>query len=154
MKSIRKKINIFSSKNILLELEISLKRLGKKKVYKHCIALSKKVDTLEGIIKAFVTSNVQDFNAKIESNTILAFLTPSEIQNQSESGKIGFNNIENTTKADITKSIENALQAFEDGIFLVFIDDEEVKLLNEKIELNSSSTIVFIRMTFLAGTYW
>ncbi len=137
-----------------MELEINLKRLGKKKIYKSKVTIHHEIKCLKDLIETLVRNNVRDFNNNIDDTKVLAFLTPLEIQTQSESGKIGFNSVENKTKADISKSIKNALQAFEDGIFLVFIDDDEIQSLNEKITLKTSSTIVFIRMTFLAGTYW
>lgn len=136
------------------ELEIQLKRLGKKKILRQKVNLIGNIKTLEDLIIQLVTHNVNSFNKEIETNKILSFLSPSEIQNQSITGKIGFGEIENKTKANIKSSIENALQAFEDGIFVVFIDDDEVKTIKEPLAIKESSSITFIRMTFLTGTYW
>ncbi len=136
------------------ELEIQLKRLGKKKILRQKVKLTGNIKTLEDLITQLVTHNVNSFNKEIETNKILSFLSPNEIQNQSITGKIGFGEIENKTKANIKSSIENALQAFEDGIFVVFIDDDEVKTLKEPLAIKESSSITFIRMTFLTGTYW
>lgn len=136
------------------ELEIQLKRLGKKKILRQKLNLTGNIKTLEDLITQLVTHNVNSFNKEIETNKILSFLSPSEIQNQSITGKIGFGEIENKTKANIKSSIENALQAFEDGIFVVFIDDDEVKTIKEPLAIKESSSITFIRMTFLTGTYW
>ncbi len=136
------------------ELEIQLKRLGKKKILRQKVNLTGNIKTLEDLITQLVTHNVNSFNKEIETNKILSFLSPNEIQNQSITGKIGFGEIENKTKANINSSIENALQAFEDGIFVVFIDDDEVKTIKEPLAIKESSSITFIRMTFLTGTYW
>ncbi|MCH2032529.1 MAG: hypothetical protein MK202_03325 [Tenacibaculum sp.] len=136
------------------ELEIQLKRLGKKKILRQKVNLTGNIKTLEDLIIQLVRHNVNSFNKEIETNKVLSFLSPSEIQNQSITGKIGFGEIENKTKANINSSIENALQAFEDGIFVVFIDDDEVKTLKEPLAIKVSSSITFIRMTFLTGTYW
>ncbi len=136
------------------ELEIQLKRLGKKKILRQKVKLTGNIKTLEDLITQLVTHNVNSFNKEIETDKILSFLSPNEIQNQSITGKIGFGEIENKTKANINSSIENALQAFEDGIFVVFIDDDEVKTLKEPLAIKVSSSITFIRMTFLTGTYW
>ena len=136
------------------ELEIQLKRLGKKKILRQKVKLTGNIKTLEDLITQLVTHNVNSFNKEIDTNKILSFLSPNEIQNQSITGKISFGEIENKTKANINSSIENALQAFEDGIFVVFIDDDEVKTLKEPLSIKVSSSITFIRMTFLTGTYW
>ncbi|AUC15218.1 hypothetical protein BTO06_08740 [Tenacibaculum sp. SZ-18] len=136
------------------ELEIQLKRLGKKKILRQKVILTGNIKTLEDLIIQLVTHNVNSFNKEIEKNKVLSFLSPSEIHNQSITGKIGFGEIENETKANINSSIENALQAFEDGIYAVFIDDDEVQTLKELLAIKESSSITFIRMTFLTGTYW
>lgn len=136
------------------EIEIQLKRLGKKKILRQKVNLIGNIKTLEDLITQLVTHIVNSFNKEIETNKVLSFLSPSEIQNQSITGKIGFGEIENKTKANINSSIENVLQAFEDGIFVVFIDDDEVKTLKEPLAIKESSSITFIRMTFLTGTYW
>ena len=138
----------------MIELELQLKRLGKKKILKEKVILNEEVSSLKDLITVFVTNSIKDFNEKIDTNKALVFLTPEEIQEQSQTGKIGFGQLENKTKPDEVKSIENAIQCFKDGVFLVFMDDEEIKTLDEKIQLNNTTTIVFLRMTFLAGTHW
>lgn len=110
--------------------------------------------SLEDLIKAVVKQQVEEFNAKPFEKNLLPFLSKEQIEQKSESGKIGFGSIYNESKTDITKAQETALQAFEDGMFSVFADGEEIKKLQDKIQIRSSTVFIFIRLTFLAGSYW
>ncbi|MEW4924645.1 hypothetical protein [Algibacter sp. 2305UL17-15] len=136
------------------EFLINLKRLGKKKIYTETITVEHKINDLKDLIVACVSSKVKQYNSKREHNHLLSFLTPSQIQEQSETGKIGFGDIDNFKMADEAESIETALQAYKDGLFLVFINDDEITALDEKITLTQDTPITFLRMTFLTGTYW
>ena len=133
---------------------ILLKRLGKKKIKEIPFELDKQVNTLKALLEACVKSEVKTYNDKKENVRLLPFLTIEEIRQQSTQGKIGFGNSSNNTLANESDAIENVLQSFEDGLFVVFIDDDEIKTLDQTIQLDEQSTISFIRMTFLTGTYW
>ena len=109
---------------------------------------------LEDFLNAIVKQQVEEYNRKPAEKNLLPFLSKREIQQQSESGKVGFGVIYNENKVDITKAQETARQAFEDGMFSVFADEAEIRSLKDKLELNDSTVITFIRLTFLAGSYW
>lgn len=49
------------------------------------------------------------------------------------------------------EAVAVALQAFEDGLYLVVIDGEERRSLDEPVYLRDDSTLVFVKLTFLAG---
>ena len=52
---------------------------------------------------------------------------------------------------DPEQAIATALEAFEDGLFLVVVDETEVKELDSVVPLTESSRLTFIRFTMLAG---
>ena len=135
-------------------LTIQLKRLGKKKIKKIPFELDEEVTTLKSLFEACVKSEVKTFNKKKQDALLLPFLSTEEIQEQSDTGKIGFGDSFNNTLAVEKEALENVIQGFEDGLFLVFINDDEVKTLDQTITLDQESTVSFIRMTFLTGTYW
>lgn len=47
-----------------------------------------------------------------------------------------------------------ALLAYKDGIYRVFIGDEEVKELNESLNIKEGDILTFIRLTMLSGGMW
>ncbi len=136
------------------QVVLQLKRLGKKKILTVPFHVSKKPDTLRALIEECVKQEVQRYNKERVESQLISFLTPSEIQEQSESGKIGFGDIENKTPAYVNEALENAFLAFQDGLFVVLVNDTEVKQLDDLLHLNDKSVISFIRLTFLSGTYW
>ena len=52
---------------------------------------------------------------------------------------------------DVRGAVETALQAFKDGFYLVFIDDEQQENLAAKVALTGSSELLFLRITPLVG---
>ncbi len=135
-------------------LRIQLKRLGKKKVKHLDYTVEKTPKTLRELIEFCVQSEVKRYNEKRENVDLLSFLTPKDIQEQGEKGKISIGDIENKTLAIASEAITNAVQGFQDGLFVVFIDDDEIKEIDEPLSITPNSTIAFIRLTFLSGTYW
>lgn len=137
----------------MLPISIQLKRLGKKKVKTIDYQLPV-VHTLGELLEAIVRQEVAAFNERREEVKLIPFLTPADIQDQSASGKVGFGDIANRDAADVDQSIETALLGFKDGLFIVFLDDEEIRELDTPIRLTEDSVLAFLRMTFLTGTYW
>ena len=135
-------------------IEIKLKRLGKKKIKSFSINLTESVRTLEEFIRQMVRHEVERFNEKQDNSTIIPFLTPQALENKTNEGKVAFGDTYNNEKALESEAVENALLAFKDGLFVVFIDDKEIKKLEENIILKVESDVVFMRLTFLTGTYW
>ena len=69
-----------------------------------------------------------------------------------EAGKVeaGGSDVE-PQEVDEDEAVENAIQAFEDGIYLVSIDDQECRELDSQVFLQDDSRLTFIRLTLLAG---
>lgn len=137
-----------------MELTLQLKRLGKKKVKQVPFALQETPKNLEELLIGCVKHQVEAFNKKRLEVNVIGFLSPAEIQEQAQSGKVDFGEINNKDLANLEKAIDNVLLAFKDGLFVVFVDDDEITDLKTPLELTSDSVIAFIRMTFLVDTYW
>ena len=137
-----------------MELTLQLKRLGKKKVKQVPFTLEETPKNLKDLLIGCVKNQVEAFNKKRTEVNVVGFLSPSEIEEKAQSGKVEFGELANTDLANLEKAIENVLLAFKDGLFVVFVDDDEVTDLKAPLEITQDSVIAFIRMTFLVGTYW
>ncbi|MCI3936531.1 hypothetical protein MQX03_04930 [Chryseobacterium aahli] len=144
-----------------MEIKVIVKQLGKK----HPVLAEQKLDidynevniSLENLLKLVVQQQVEVFNAKsfeLEDEDYAKIPTENYLNILTDTGKIGFGSIYNQKKADLQKAQENALQAFEDGMFAVFYNDEQLENISQNINLNLDHTFTFIRLTFLAGSYW
>ena len=136
------------------QINIKLKKLGKKKIKTFEVTLEKEVENLESLIVEMVKCEVKRFNDERDNPQLISFLSDTAIREKAQEGKVAFGDIANRDKALESEAIENALLAFKDGLFVVFVDDEEIKELNQNIKIDVSSEVVFMRLTFLTGTYW
>lgn len=136
------------------QLTLQLKRLGKKKVKQIPLTLDATPNNLQQLLVGCVKNQVEAFNKKREEVNVVGFLSPAEIQEQAQSGKVDFGDLANKDLAVEQEAIDNVLLAFKDGLFVVFVDGDEVTSLDTPLQLTKDSVVAFIRMTFLVGTYW
>lgn len=144
-----------------MEIKVTVKQLGKK----HPVLSEQKLEidhhesriSLEDLLKRVVQQQVKAFNAKsFEAEDEDRSKIPNEnyLNILTDTGKAGFGSIYNQKRADLEKAQENAIQAFEDGIFVVFYNDQPIENITYIIDLSLQHTFTFIRLTFLAGSYW
>lgn len=118
------------------------------------IALVGEPATLQELLTMLVQSSVKAFIERQNTSSILPYLTEQEVQQSAETGKIGFGHVEDTRTPDEQQAIEAALLAFKDGLYRVFLRDEELTELTAPLSLQENDTLVFIRLTMLAGRLW
>ena len=136
------------------KINIKLKKLGKRKIKEINFEIENSIANLKELITEIVKSEVSKFNDKLENPLLVSFLSTKDIEEKAQEGKVAFGENYNQDKAVESEAIENALLAFTDGMFVVFIDDDEIKDLNQNINITEASEVVFLRLTFLTGTYW
>jgi len=133
-----------------VKIYISVKQIGKKRNYISDIGyeIPNSPITLADLIRLIVTEKVEEFNLKNADITTL--LTQEDIEAQVKAGKIGFGR-RHGNNADLQKSVDAALLAFSDGLYRVFIDEQEATALDGHLNIQEGSRLMFIRLTFLAG---
>jgi hypothetical protein len=142
---------------------VQIKQIGKRKpvVEKQAIEIPETVQTLRQLLVHIVCERVENFNQKNETGNWTKYLTNHNNLNNNfdleivaESGKVGFDAKYNDKKQDIEKAVDAVLLAFEDGLFRVFCDDNELTNLDAKTSFTNGNTLTFIRLTMLAGRSW
>ncbi|MCA9278625.1 MAG: hypothetical protein R3B58_03335 [Phycisphaerales bacterium] len=141
-----------------MSLTISTRTLGKVKPLLGDFEVSPPDDLhddgqllLRQLIEHVVTSQVEAYNTRQESRRFDRILSAPRIESDAKKGKVSPEGRADITVADIDNAVGAALQAFEDGLYLVIIDDVERRSLDEPVYLSPSSRMVFVRLTFLAG---
>ncbi|WP_431090244.1 hypothetical protein [Paenibacillus sp. 8b26] len=139
-----------------MKLAVTVKSLGKRKpeLAKQEMELNPVPETLRELITATVALNVRRLREKQESVALIPFLTGQEVQAQGETGKVGFGSVYNDGVPDVEDAVNTAMQAFEDGLYRVFVRDEEATVPDAPLLLEDGDEIVFIRFTMLAGSLW
>lgn len=114
--------------------------------------------TLKCFLLAMVEQQLTAFNQKkVADPTKDQTQTPlseNYLDLLTQTGKAGFELRYNEKQADLEAAQENALQCFEDGVFAVFVNDEEIRKLDYTLSINDDTVISFVRLTFLAGGYF
>ncbi|MFE6079136.1 hypothetical protein ACFVQB_32415 [Paenibacillus sp. NPDC057886] len=135
---------------------ITVKSLGKRKpaLAKQAAELPETTDTLRQLIKNMVAQQLKALQEKNNEAEWLAYLMPEDIQEQGAAGKVGFGAIYNKGVPDVARAMDTAVTAYEDGLFKVFLNDEELQALDEPLIIQEDDNVVFIRFTMLAGRLW
>ena len=140
-----------------MQVQVNVKRIGKRRnaIETRPYEIGE-VHDVGGLLAAFVTAEVARFNERATSGeTVLRYLTNEEIADAATVGKIGFGADYNGQVQDLDTAIENTRQSFEDGIYRIFINGNEVgDALDTPVTLRENDEITFVRLTMLAGRMW
>ncbi len=140
-----------------MKLYVQIKQLGaqSKKVSPVPFEIDGVPSTAEELIAATVKKCVEDYNERVlKGDVVVSPLSEKQIKDMADIGRITFGICYNDKQQDIGKAIENAVQAFKDGIVCVFINDVKLLSADQKIELKEDDVLSFIRLTMLAGRIW
>lgn len=106
---------------------------------------------LRDLIEHIVRQQVEAFNQRKAEQRFDRVLTSHKIEESARTGKVSPEGRSPGKTPDPDEAVAEALQAFEDGLYLVVIDEVERRVLDEPVYLASNSRILFVRLTFLAG---
>ena len=140
-----------------MKLSIQLKQLGKRKctIEPMPVELTGEIPhNVQSLITAIVRRQVEEYNARPDENELLKYLTREDLDNRAESGKVGFGVNYNGKKASAEAAVKTALQSYEDGIFRLFINDEEAGASDSSLALKEGDRLTFVRLTMLSGRLW
>ncbi|SDE48894.1 hypothetical protein SAMN02799630_05544 [Paenibacillus sp. UNCCL117] len=139
-----------------MNIYFTVKSVGKRRPFltKKEYVLSTRPNTLKELIEEIVVYHVGLYNERAEDSQLVHFLTADEMASRGAEGKIGFGTRYDERQANDRDAIQTALLAFEDGLYRVFVRDEEVSELDARIDLRGGDDIAFIKFTMLAGRQW
>jgi Cu2+-containing amine oxidase len=142
-------------KEFSMTVFLKIKALARRKplIDRVTFHINEVIATSNDLVEYIVRRGVDDYNKKAVDAPLFQYLTSDEIEDRTKTGKIGFKDRNNENIQDSGKAVENALACYNDGIFKVFINDDEV-CFGEGINLKDGDEITFIRLTMLAGRLW
>lgn len=110
------------------------------------------VITVGDLLDTVVRSEVAAFQTRQEARTVLQTLSPAQIAEGVAKGKIDSGGREDERQfVDADESVKVALQAFEDGLYYVLINDEQKSSLSDSFAVTSTTRVTFLRLVALAG---
>ncbi|MBK7403124.1 MAG: hypothetical protein IPJ41_00475 [Phycisphaerales bacterium] len=106
---------------------------------------------LRDVIAHVVRHEVGSYKDRQEARRFDRALTARQIDEGEARGKIDPAGRPDEREVDGDQAVDAALQAFEDGLYLVIIDGRERRNLDEVVRLSAESRLAFVRLVFLAG---
>jgi hypothetical protein len=107
--------------------------------------------TLRDLIGRVVRHEVQAFQQRQHDRQFLHALTARQIEEGAAKGKIDLGGHDLKQKVDAEEAVGVALEAFEDGLYLVVVDGQEQRSLDAQVFLQPDSRLAFVRLVMLAG---
>lgn len=107
--------------------------------------------TLRDLISRIVSEEVANFRQRQDERRLIRALTAQEISDSVEAGKVDPGGRDLKQAVDEETAVTTALQAFEDGLYYVFIDGNQQTDLNNTVYVGPDSTVTFVRLVLLAG---
>jgi hypothetical protein len=107
--------------------------------------------TLQELLMQIVQSEVTEFQERQSQRRLTRILSATDIDLGMSRGKIESGGSELDQAVDVEGAIEAALQAFQDGFYIVFINEQQQENLADLVEVGLNSELLFLRLTPLVG---
>ena len=78
-------------------------------------------------------------------------LTAAQIEAGKNEGRIDPAKKNLQQVVNLEESVRTAIQAFEDGLYFVFFNEQQLTSLDDAIQLTAESSLKFVRLVALAG---
>ena len=107
--------------------------------------------TLRDLITTVVLQEVEAFRERQEKRRLAQVLTKEEVDAGAKRGKIDSGERDLQQEIDEHVAVSHALQAFEDGIYYVFLNDVQQEDLDSEVSIAGETRLLFVRLVALAG---
>ncbi|MBD1909121.1 MULTISPECIES: hypothetical protein [unclassified Leptolyngbya] len=107
--------------------------------------------TLRDLLTQIVRSEVAGFQDRQQQRRLIQVLSPAQISLGVEQGKVDLGGSDLAQEVDVDEAIATALQAFTDGLYFVFLDEQQQGNLDDVVTLQPNSQLLFLRLVPLVG---
>jgi hypothetical protein len=106
---------------------------------------------LRDLITCVVFEEVEAFRKRQEERRLARILSRAEIEQRASTGKVDPGDRDLKQEVNTDEAVGAALQAYEDGLYFVFVDGVQQTSLDSELHLKTESKVTFIRLVALAG---
>ncbi len=107
--------------------------------------------TVRRLVEHVVRAEVSAFRERQADRRFIHALTARDIQAAVERGKVDMGGHDLQQEVDEEQAVGAAWQAFDDGLYLVLVDDRQQRELDREVFVGPDSRVTFLRLTLLAG---
>ena len=106
---------------------------------------------LRDLISSIVLKEVEAFKTRQEERKLARVMSSQEIEQGAAHGKVDPGERDLQQAVHLDAAVALALQACEDGLYFVFVDEVQQNSLENEVFLKANSKVVFLRLTALVG---
>ena len=139
------------------QIIVNIKSLSKtnKGIKQVKIKTEKEINNVADLIYEMVKYSVKMYSeGKTILDDIFVPLEKEQIDAITKTGKITFGNMFTPKKVNFKKAYQNAIQNFNDGIVVIFGDNEKYESIDEFVDIKKINSFTVIKLTMLAGRMW
>lgn len=140
-----------------MKLHISIRQLGKKRNALTSVPceLPEAPASLRILISSLARSGAAEYNRRLrEGEGIIRPMTAEQLHAAEAVGKLAFGIVYGEKPADPVKAVKDAVLAYEDGLFRVFLNQEELTSLDAPLDMQDGDELTLIRLVMLTGSIW
>lgn len=106
---------------------------------------------LEELLQALVRAELAAFAERQRERSLLRVLTPTDLVRGVESGRYATEPRPQQQAPSYDDAWARAREAFEDGLYVVFLDEQQVESLDDTILVTADTRLRLVRLVALAG---
>lgn len=139
-----------------MQIFVRLKSAGKRKdvLSRAPYEIPDNTCSLRQLLTAMVRAETTRYRERQTDEGLLRVLTAEAVEAQAAEGKVSFGRVYSDGVPDQEKAVADAIQAWEDGLVRVFLEDNEITELDCDANFHPGAEITILRLTFLAGRMW
>ena len=124
---------------------------GSSRSDEHIVELAARQATLREILELLVRDQLAAYGRRREWNKTLRVLTPTDLVEGDRTGAYGREQRSTPKAPRFEDAHARAVEAFEDGLYVVFLDGRQVEELDVPLEVEADSTLRLVRLVALSG---
>lgn len=135
---------------IVIEVKVGLRRTPQ--WARRELELDTDPATVAELLEAVVRHEVREFAERKSAAAMLQVLTERQLNEGAEAGRIVFGDQEpDPRRPDVEQAIEVAKLAFQDGLFFLFVNEQQKEYLADRLSWDGGREVMFLRLTPLVG---
>lgn len=107
--------------------------------------------SLLDLIDAVVRSEVESFRMRQLDGRLLQVLSKDQIEAGAVLGRVTSGGSDLDQAVESETAVATALEAFRDGLYFVFVDDQQIESMDQIVTVTGDSTLLFVRLVPLVG---
>lgn len=130
---------------------VETKIVGSKDTESLHLSVPSEIGSLRQLLATLVRHELSSYEQRRTASKTLRVLTPADLVRGVDTGVYGREKRAVAAPPSEAEAVDRAIEAFNDGLFFVFIDDLQIEEIDAPVAFRSDSTLRLVRLVALAG---